>query len=221
MSLFRTLNLAPAALALALVGPPVLAQEEASTETDDSAPEEAQETQETQETQEAQTQDPAFPRLDLGLASGFNSPSGTIGLETNFRLVDYVGVGVVGGAGAWGWRITPQVRFYPFGVSSVGLFLEGGLSLNLGGIVYTNPYSETDATVLDLTPTLTTALGYRFPFRNNKAWGLLRVGYAFRLNRDNIHAVDGGPANPDSTIGLGILQHEGILLSAGFGLALF
>jgi hypothetical protein len=212
MSFFRNLNLvAPATLAFALVGAPALAQDDASSEDDDAL----------MEALEEEMGPPSVPRLDVGLATGFNSPSGTLGLETHVRLNDYVGVGVVGGVGAWGPRITPQVRLYPMSISTAGLFLEGGLSLNLGTDNYTGVDSTDGAIIQELTPTVTTGLGYRFPFMDNKAWGLLRLGYAFRLRQDNIRLGDGSPVPSGVDLVLEFSQHQGLLIGAGFGLAFF
>ena len=47
------------------------------------------------------------PRLDVAGAVGFNSPSGIIGVEGDYRLVDYLSAGFGVGLGAWGMRL-PQ-----------------------------------------------------------------------------------------------------------------
>jgi hypothetical protein len=203
MSFFR--NLLPTALAFALVSTPALAQEEAaaeSTEADDALLE------------DLELKSP-FPTLDFGVATGFNNPSGFFGVETHLLLNEHVGVGVLGGFGAWGFRLTPQARLYPFNASEVGLFLEGGLSLNLGG---REGFPPKDPVTLGLTPTATTALGYRFPILDGQGWGLLRAGWGFRLREENLHSSDGTPLAP----GLySLRQHEGFLIGAALGAVIF
>ena len=215
MSFFRKLNLVPATLAFALVGAPALAQE--TTATDTTQPADTTDTTETADTKPASM----FPKLDIGIASGFNSPSGIYGFETNYRLMDHVGLGLLGGNGAWGLRLTPQVRLYPFGVSNAGLFLEGGLSLNLGGESYIEVNGVRQTADQLFTPVVTSALGYRIAFMENKAWFLLRAGWAFRLNQDNVSVRGGEEINPLLDAALILSQHEGLLFGAAIGIALF
>src|SRR5690606_12874897 len=75
----------------------------------------------------------AIPRIDLGVTGGINNPGGIYGLEGSYRILDHLSVGVAGGNGAWGLRLSPLVRAYPFGASNYGLFVETGASFNLGG----------------------------------------------------------------------------------------
>jgi hypothetical protein len=213
MSFFKNLNLVPTTLAFALVAAPALAQDTETTQTTET-------TDAMQDTLEMQ-QGPVFPKLDIGVASGFNNPSGIYGFETNYRFMDHVGVGLLGGNGAWGLRLTPQVRLYPFGVSNSGLFLEGGLSLNLGGESFIEVNGERQTVDQLFTPVVTTALGYRIPFVENKAWFLLRAGWGFRLAQDNIRVQGGGELNPLLGAALTLSQHEGFLFGAAIGIALF
>ena len=71
--------------------------------------------------------------LDFGIALGFNSPSGILGLEVEYRPSGNVGFNLGGGVGAWGARLGPAVRWYFLGIDGESPFMEGGLSLNMGG----------------------------------------------------------------------------------------
>ena len=124
MSSTRLPFLRSTVIALALAGGPALAQDTAPAS---KAP---------AETEPATPALPEMPRLDIGTSTGLNNPAGMYGIETDFRLLDRVSVGILGGNGAWGIRLTPQARLYPFGVSRAGLFLEAGMSLNFGGMTY-------------------------------------------------------------------------------------
>lgn len=54
-----------------------------------------------------------IPRLDLGLSTGWNNPGGIWGGEADFRVLGKLSIGIEGGQGAWGLRITPQVLLTP------------------------------------------------------------------------------------------------------------
>jgi hypothetical protein len=215
MSFFRNLGLPSTTLACFLAGAPALAQDKAATKA-------------TEATEEAETEDaqpealeeevPAFPRLDIGVATGFNNPSGVSGGELHFRFTEYVGAGLMAGYGAWGARLTPHARLYPLGVREYGFFLEGGLSVNVGG---REALTASEWTIYEPTLTLTPALGYRFSIMQNRAWGLLRAGYAIRLSQDNLSTSSGEPVDSSIHFWSGIRQHEGFLIGAAVGMAIF
>lgn len=157
-------------------------------------------------------------RLDVGLTMGFNNPGGIYGAETDFRLIDRFSVGLAGGRGAWGIRITPQVRLYPFRITTAGLFLESGLSLNLGG----KAAVSVDGTVVQeadraFTPVANVGIGYRSaPYE--WGWSAIRVGYGFRLKKDNYTLRDATVLDPLMETLLAASQPGGFLIgiSGGF-----
>lgn len=157
-------------------------------------------------------------RLDVGVTMGFNNPGGIYGVETDFRVIDRFSVGVAGGRGAWGIRITPQVRLYPLRITKAGLFLESGLSLNLGDratvSVNGNVVQEAD---MAFTPVANVGLGYRFtPY--DWGWSAIRVGYGFRLKKDNYTLRDATVLDPLMETLLAASQPGGFLvgISGGF-----
>jgi hypothetical protein len=156
-------------------------------------------------------------RLDVGVTLGFNNPGGIYGGEADFRLVDRFSVGLAAGQGAWGLRITPQVRLYPFRITNAGLFLESGLSLNLGGKATTTVNgSVVQEADMALTPVANVSLGYRFsPY--SWGWSALRVGYGFRLKGDNYTLRDDSILDPLMETLLAASQPGGFLIGVSGG----
>ncbi len=146
---------------------------------------------------EATVEDRRIPRLDLGLGGGINNPAGIYGVEASYRLLDYVSAGVAAGNGAWGFRISPLVRAYPFGASRVGLFAEGGVSLNLGSAIETKVNGQLVQRVDQLfTPVVDMAVGYRFQI-SRYGWLALRAGYGLKLGGNDNYRVSQGPTQLD------------------------
>ncbi len=168
----------------------------------------------------ATVSDPTLPRLDIGGTTGINNPGGFYGAEAQYRLVDQLALGVAGGSGAWGPRVTPEVRYYPFGASRVGFFLESGLSFNFGGRsdLKVNGVVTESANLL-MTPVVNAALGYRFSF-GQRGWLALRVGYGFSLRSDNVTTDTGAPPSSLLKVGIDLSQPGGLMagLSAGFSI---
>jgi hypothetical protein len=175
-------------------------------------------------------QEPELPRrrrgrttVDLGLALGFNSPSGIFGGELEYRVVPLLGLNLSAGAGAWGFRAGPGARLYPLGYSSFSPFLEAGMSFNMGGTSRTTislgDESESFETQKLLTPVATVSVGMR------QAMGPmylgLRAGWGFRLREDNWRTSDGRDANILDALNVGTTQHGGFLCSATLGVTLF
>ncbi|NBD10212.1 MULTISPECIES: hypothetical protein [Corallococcus] len=158
--------------------------------------------------------------LDLGVALGFNSPSGIFGGELEYRAAPWLGLNLSAGAGAWGWRVGPLARLYPLGEVRTSPFLEGGVSFNLGGET-TTEIDGGDVRFTDrlLTPVATVAMGLR------QAMGPmylgLRVGWGFRLREDNWTVRDGGPQDILTRTALNLTQHGGFLTSITLGMSLF
>ncbi|WP_147443595.1 hypothetical protein [Corallococcus sicarius] len=158
--------------------------------------------------------------LDLGVALGFNSPSGIFGGELEYRVAPWLGLNVSGGTGAWGLRVGPLVRLYPFGEVSTSPFVEAGTSFNLGGEATTEINGgEVRYTDMLMTPVATAAIGLR------QAMGPmylgLRVGWGFRLREDNWTVRDGGQQDFLTRAALDLSQHGGFLTSITLGMSLF
>ena len=60
--------------------------------------------------QTAPTDAPTGHNLYLSAALGFNSPSGFVGVEADFRINPLLTVGLGTGIGLWGHRISPMVK---------------------------------------------------------------------------------------------------------------
>ncbi|MBN1204688.1 MAG: hypothetical protein JXB05_07165 [Myxococcaceae bacterium] len=155
--------------------------------------------------------------LDVGLAAGFNSPSGVYGLEGEYRPMEQVGFQLGVGAGAWGYRVSPLVRAYPFGRRSLSPFAEGGLSFNLGtesSISYGNGQEQT----VDLlfTPVAILSFGVRANMGDH-AYITPRVGWGWRLRQDNVRSRDGQDVDAILDLVNTLSQHGGFLfgLTAG------
>jgi hypothetical protein len=155
-------------------------------------------------------------QLDVGAAAGFNSPSGIYGLEVEYRPMEYLGLNLGGGPGAWGNRLTPAARLYPLGISGASLFLEGGLSINTGGEATVTVNGE-PAQIVDLlmTPVATTSVGVRFNI--DRVYFTPRVGWGFRLRQDNYLSRDGSEIGPLFDTAIGLFQHGGFLISLTVG----
>lgn len=155
-------------------------------------------------------------KLDLGVASGFNSPSGVVGMEVEYRPIEYVGFNLGGGTGAWGNRISPGARLYPLGISGASPFLEAGLSLNTGGEASVT-YNDNQEQIVDqlLTPVATTSMGVRFNI--DRIYFTPRVGWGFRLREDNYRTRDGSQIDPLLDAVLSLSQHGGFLISLTVG----
>jgi hypothetical protein len=161
--------------------------------------------------------------LDLGLAVGFNSPSGIYGGELEYRVVPKLGLNLSAGAGAWGFRVGPLARLYPFGEVRTSPFLEAGMSFNMGGTsrssITFNGETETFDTQKLLTPVATVAVGMRQSM--GPMYLGLRAGWGFRLREDNWRTSDGRDKNVLDELDVAVTQHGGLLFSLTLGATLF
>ncbi|NOK37982.1 hypothetical protein HMI49_32750 [Corallococcus exercitus] len=161
--------------------------------------------------------------LDLGVALGFNSPSGIFGGEIEYRATPVLGLNLSGGTGAWGLRVGPVVRLYPLGETRTSPFLEGGMSFNMGGTSTTtlafNNEKEEFTTEKLLTPVATLAVGMRQSM--GPMYLGLRVGWGFRLREDNWRTLDGRDPNLLDDLDIATSQHGGFLCSVTLGVSVF
>jgi hypothetical protein len=158
--------------------------------------------------------------LDLGVSTGWNNPAGYEGVEADFRVLDYVSVGLGAGNAMWGFRLTPQARVYPFGISRAGLFLEAGLSLNTGGSAEVTTNGATQTADLLLTPAANVALGYRWQFGKWVSMAL-RAGWSFSLRNDNVAVRGGGDIDPALKLVTDASSPGGPIVGLTAGVALF
>ncbi|MGE6763481.1 hypothetical protein ACQKGO_36060 [Corallococcus interemptor] len=161
--------------------------------------------------------------LDLGLALGFNSPSGIFGGELEYRVAPVLGLNLSAGAGAWGFRVGPVARLYPLGEVRTSPFLEAGMSFNMGGTSTTTlsfgGESEVYTTEKLMTPVATLALGMRQSM--GPMYLGLRAGWGFRLREDNWRTSDGRDPNLLDDLDIATTQHGGFLASVTLGMSLF
>ncbi|KFE64275.1 hypothetical protein [Hyalangium minutum] len=155
-------------------------------------------------------------KVDLGLAAGFNSPSGIVGAELEFRPVEYVGLNLGAGFGAWGRRLSGQLRLYPLGARRASPFLEGGVSYNTGGESYLKSGDYAQYADLLPTPVATASLGLRGALGSH-LYVVPRLGWGFRLRQDNVQTQDGSELNPLLDIAADLSQHGGFLASFTIG----
>ncbi|QAT81878.1 hypothetical protein EJ065_0269 [Corallococcus coralloides] len=161
--------------------------------------------------------------LDLGLALGFNSPSGIFGGELEYRVVPVLGLNLSAGTGAWGFRVGPVARLYPLGESRTSPFLEAGMSFNLGttstSSLTINGETEEWRTEKLPTPVATLAVGMRQSM--GPMYLGLRAGWGFRLREDNWRTSDGRDPNLFDDLDIATSQHGGFLASVTLGVTLF
>jgi hypothetical protein len=159
-------------------------------------------------------------RWDIAVSGGINNPAGTIGLESDLRFTPFFSVGVAGGIGTWGPRLSPQFRVYPFGADwqNLGVFVETGLSVNLGGQAEIADGSTTTLVVRAPTPALNISMGLRRHF-GERLFGIVRAGWevAPRLAATNYTVVGGATLSPAAQAALNGLQPGGVILGASFG----
>jgi hypothetical protein len=160
-----------------------------------------------------------YTRLDIGASAGFNSPAGIYGGEIEYRLFPWLGLNASGGNGAWGPRVTPLVRLYPFSYAGFSPFLEAGTSFNFGGETYIEVNGVRDYTDMLLTPVATAGVGARISF--GRIYAAPRVGWAHRLRQDNYKARDGGAVDGITETVLGLAQHHGFMFSMTVGASVF
>jgi hypothetical protein len=159
-------------------------------------------------------------RMDLGVSGGWNNPGGVVGVEGEFRLNDYVGVGGGAGIGAWGARLTPQARLYPLGASARGvpIFIELGLAMNTGGKATFTENGTSYNVQQSLTPTVNGSFGMRKDIWTS-AFVVFRVGYALSLSSPlTNYSVENGATLPTlSQAALTVAQPGGLILGAALG----
>lgn len=164
-----------------------------------------------------------YTNLDLGLALGFNSPSGIFGGELEYRVAPVLGLNLSAGTGAWGFRVGPVARLYPLGEVRTSPFLEAGMSFNMGTTSTTTltigDESEQFTTEKLMTPVATLAVGMRQSM--GPMYLGLRAGWGFRLREDNWRTSDGRDPNLLDDLDIATSQHGGFLASVTLGVSLF
>src|SRR4051812_11160914 len=137
-------------------------------------------------------------RFDIAVSGGINNPAGVIGLESDLRFTPFFSVGVAGGIGTWGPRLSPQFRVYPFGADwgNLGVFVETGLSVNLGGRAEVSDGSTFLVTRAP-TPALNISMGLRRHF-GERLFGMVRAGWGVApgLAATNYTVVGGATLSP-------------------------
>lgn len=163
-----------------------------------------------------------IPHFDLGGTFGYNNPGGFYGLETDYRFTEWSSFGVAGGQGLWGFRLTPSARVYPFGASNIGLFLEGGVSLNFGSTATFNTTLngvETQQVVRqNFIPAANLSVGLRRQFLTY-FWSAVKLGYQWNLRKDAYTVEDGSSLNDVSRGLMDFSQPGGLIFGVSAGVA--
>jgi len=159
-------------------------------------------------------------RWDIAVSGGINNPAGVVGLEADLRFTPFFSVGVAGGVGTWGPRLSPQFRVYPFGSDwwNLGVFVETGLSVSLGGQVEIGDGRTTNLVARNPTAALNVSMGLRRHF-GERLFGLVRAGWevAPRQAATNYTVVGGATLSPAAQAVLNGTQPGGVILGASFG----
>jgi hypothetical protein len=129
-------------------------------------------------------------RMDIGGAFGLNSTGGFslshgigpgYGLETDFRLLDFLSVGAAIGNGTWGPRLSASSRVYPLSIAR-SVFVQGTLGFNTGrSFDLARQNEETLSVRLFPASTASASLGYRFDVAG-RGWVALQAGWSFALH---------------------------------------
>src|SRR4051812_14567219 len=159
-------------------------------------------------------------RWDIAVSGGISNPAGVIGLESDLRFTPFFSVGVAGGIGTWGPRLSPQFRVYPFGADwqNLGVFVETGLSVNLGGQAEIADGSTTTLVVRAPTPALNISMGLRRHFGEH-LFGIVRAGWEVAPGpvATNYTVVGGATLSPTAQAVLNGSRPGGVILGASFG----
>lgn len=154
------------------------------------------------------------PGLDLGIGVGFNAPAGAVGLELEWRPFSGLGVGLHGGVGAWGKRLSPILRVYPMGARH-GLFLEGAISVNEGGTSELLGFYRTVR--LEQTETATLALGLRQTHSQN-LFTSVKAGYQWNTRLDGGYSASTSLDSSERFL-FDMLQPGGLVVAATIGVS--
>ena len=159
-------------------------------------------------------------RFDIAVSGGINNPAGVIGLESELRFTPFFSVEVAGGVGTWGPRLSPQFRVYPFGADgwNLGVFVETGLSVNLGGQAEISDGSTKTLVVRNPAPALNVSMGLRRHFGEH-LFGTVRAGWEVAPGpaATNYTVVGGATLSPTAQAVLNGSQPGGVILGASFG----
>jgi hypothetical protein len=161
--------------------------------------------------------------LNISVTAGVDNPGGLVGLEADYRVFRYEAfaatAGLAGGIGMWGPRISPTVKAEWQFDDTIAVFLQGALSLNLGG----NGYVSVNGNRQDFTMNLTPAMSFAFGGRKQWFWrfwtGAL-VGANMSLAQNNYTIVGGGAATPETMLILNAAQPGGLLVALTAGVSL-
>ncbi len=166
-----------------------------------------------------------LPRFDLGGSFGYNNPAGMLGFETEYRVSEYLGLGLHGGLGGWGMRLSPVVHAYPFGASHLGLYAEAAFSMNMGGPASVQINDLETQLELDWAPAVNVSVGYRRQWYSH-FWTSLKLGYQWKLGgNDDYRVTEGGaPLTPPQQTMLNLVRPGagllgGFVLGASAGIA--
>nr|HEX4318324.1 hypothetical protein [Kofleriaceae bacterium] len=133
------------------------------------------------------------PRVNVSAAVGYNGPAGAIGVDVDYRVTHHIAVGLAGGVGAWGPRVTPNAKLqYHFPGGEV--FLEGGVGLNFGGHITDTLDGVDHSYQAGFVPTADLAIGFRKRVWVPWLWTGLQIGTSFALMQNRFTVDHAGDA---------------------------
>ena len=133
------------------------------------------------------------PKVNVGASVGYNGPAGALGVDVDYRVSRHVAVGIAGGIGAWGVRVTPTAKLqhhFPGGE----VFVEAGLSVNFGGHIEDTIAGVDHSFSAGIVPTADFAVGFRKRVFVPWLWTGAQIGTSFALASNRYtpdHAGDG------------------------------
>ncbi len=134
------------------------------------------------------------PRWNLAASTGYNSPAGFLGLEVDFRVQHYISLGVAGGVGGWGYRVSPTVKLDLLPGRRTQVFFEAAVAVNLGGAGTVTSNGMVTDVDMGVVPTADVAVGVRV-HKFGPLWTGFRLGVAVALATERFTTT----GTPDQT----------------------
>jgi hypothetical protein len=154
----------------------------------------------------------ALPKVNMAASVGMNSPMGMFGLEADYRLHRYFSAGLAGGYGLWGIRISPTAKLEIPIRSSMGIFLEGAVSVNTGGKGYTEENGMRQDFKMGVVPAASINFGGRVK-RWGPFWTGARVGVSFALRKEAYTIVGTEPMTDLTKTALDLAYPGGLVVA--------
>ncbi len=161
-----------------------------------------------------------FGRVDLALSGGLNAPAGSVGGRLEVHTCQWFSVTMAAGYGTWGARVSPGFRLYPFGLRTLGLFLDGAVALSLGEPTTVTRGAGRETVDLSFTSSGLLAVGLRQQFLRYLAVDVF-MGFAARFNMNNVRTRSSVPPDAALMEQLEPRQPGGLVAGASIGGSFF